>query len=221
MEFDTRIIESGSTVMICGPTNSGKTTICLGLLKYRDEIFKEKPLGIVYFYSEMQEGFKEDLGTIYYHQGMPDPRELEEYIARFEGGFFIMVFDDLFGQMNDSEMVTDIITKYSHHRNFSCITLTQNIFSQGSQARNQSVNAHCYILTRTTRDLKQISILGQQMRPGIGKHFLAMYQDAVDNPLSPEYPPFLCVACHPRTDRKCQFLANLLPPEAPKVLYRL
>ncbi len=41
----------------------------------------------------------------------------------------------------------------------------QNIFAQGRSARVQALNSHYYILTRSTRDLRQISVLGGQMMP--------------------------------------------------------
>ena len=77
-----------------------------------------------------------------------------------------MILDDLMEEMANSALGQDIFTKLSHHRMFSCINVQQNLFVQGRTARSQAVNSQFYLLTRTCRDLKQISVLGAQMFPG-------------------------------------------------------
>lgn len=107
-------------------------------------------------------------------------------------------------------------------RNFSCINVQQNIFVQGPAARSQAINSQFYLLTRTCRDLKQMSVLGGQMFPGKSKEFVTIYRDAVDKPLETEVPSHLLVACHPfRTIRNCQLLSNIFPPDGAMVLYRV
>lgn len=107
-------------------------------------------------------------------------------------------------------------------RNFSCINVQQNLFVQGRAARSQAINSQFYLLTRTCRDLKQLSVFGSQMFPGKSKQFVAIYRDAVDQPLETVLPSHLLVACHPfRTLRNCQLLANIFPPEGDMVLYRV
>lgn len=193
------------------------------LLRHRQQVFGEPVEGVVYCYSEMQPAFHDPPGgAVTFHHGLPSHEQMEEYFARFEGKFFVMVFDDLFAEMADSSTARDVATKLVHHRHFTSITLTQNVFAQGKAARSQAVNSQFYILTRTCRDLRQIMALGDQIFPGKGKRFLAIYQDAVDSPLSADIPQHLLVNCHPfHTDRCCQLLANILPPNARKVLYRL
>ena len=173
VQFEERLFTPGSTITVAGPSGSGKTSICMGILRYRQQLFTEPVAGTVYFYSEMQPAYKNgDIGPVYWHQGVPTIEQLEGYISKFQGKFFLMCFDDLFGQLVDSDIARDITTKYTHHRNFTCLAITQNIFAQGRQARNQAVNSHFYILTRTTRELKQISMLGDQMQPGKGRRLL-------------------------------------------------
>ena len=107
-------------------------------------------------------------------------------------------------------------------RMFSFVNVQQNLFVQGRAARSQAVNSQYYLLTRTCRDLKQLSVLGSQMFPGKTSEFVKAYRDAVDSPLTKQFPPHVLVSCHPlETDRECQLMANLFPPTADRVVYRL
>ncbi len=166
IEFDDRLFRAGSSITLAGPSGSGKTTMVMEILKYRDSIFTETPVGTVYFYAEDQPAYnRQDLGHIRWHKGMPSYEQLEDYVNDFQGKFFLMVFDDLFAQMVQSDLAGDVATKLSHHRHFTCLSITQNIFAQGRSARAQALNSHYYILTRSTRDLRQISVLEGQMMP--------------------------------------------------------
>lgn len=100
--------------------------------------------------------------------------------------------------------------------------MQQNLFVQGPKARSQALNSQFYLLTRTCRDLKQLAVLGGQMFPGKTADFVRVYRDAVDHPISTEFPSHLLVSCHPvSTRRDCQLLSNIFPPSGDRILYRL
>lgn len=225
IELPDYIFPAPSTISVCGPSGSGKTTLLMDILRYRQHLFSQPVAGVIYCYSEMQEAFKNPPGgPVKFHYGLPNQEELLAYIQGFNGAFFLLIVDDMMSELAENKVFQDISTKLSHHKNFSYIAITQNIFNQGKSARTQSLNSHFYLLTRTCRDLKQISILGGQLFPGQGAKFLEIYRDAVDNPLSRGHVPALLVNCHPlSTDRKCQLLANIFSPleGGDMVLYRL
>ena len=223
VELPDHLFPAPSTITIAGPTGSGKSSLCFEILKYRQELFSQPVKGVVYCYSEYQEIFNHPPGgDVHFHYGIPSPEELEQYIKGFGGEHFLLVTDDLMTEMAKSSMAQDICTKMSHHRNFSCLNILQNIFVQGKTARNQALNSQFFLLTRTCRDVKQIAILGSQLFPGKTKQFAEIYQDAVDNPLNDKIAPHLLVACHPfKTRRGCQLMANIFPPDGVRVLYRI
>jgi hypothetical protein len=223
IELADHIFPAPSTIQLCGPSSSGKTSLVMEILRYRNQLFSQPVNGVLYAYSEYQDVFEDPPGgSVQFHYGLPTKEELESYIGSFEGRHFLLVCDDLMTEMAESPMAQDIMTKMSHHRNFSIININQNIFVQGSKARNQAVNSHFYILTRTCRDLKQISLLGSQMFPGKASEFVKVYRDAVDHPLDNTSPPHLLVACHPfKTQRNCQLLSSIFPPDGSRVLYRV
>ena len=51
----------------------------------------------------------------------------------------------------------------------------QNIFNQGKEIRNISLNAHCIVLFKSPRDRQQISILARQVNLGKVQEFVKSY----------------------------------------------
>ena len=226
IELPDHIFPALCTISICGPSGSGKTSFVMDILRHRQELFSQPVEGVIYCYSEMQEIFKEppgEGGNVKFHFGLPNQDELIAYIDSFKGKFFLLIVDDMMSELSKSSIFQDCSTKLSHHRNFSLISIAQNIFPHGKSARTQSLNSHFYVLTRTCRDLRQISTLGSQLFPGKASDFLEIYKDAVDKPLY-RNTPALVVNCHPlSTNRNCQLLANIFSPLEGRamVLYRI
>ena len=223
IELPDTLFSAPCTICVGGPTGSGKSCLAMEILKYRQQLFSQPVAGVVYFYSEMQDLFKKDPPPqVRFHFGMPSEAELLQYIESFDGKHFLMVYDDLMTEVSKSDMLQDVASKMSHHRNFSCLTITQNIFQQGKAARSQALNNQYYILTRTCRDLKQVGILGSQLYPGRGAKFLQAYQEAVDNPFKNNQTPHLFVSCHPfKSIRSCQLLSGIFPPGGSMVMWRI
>ena len=223
VELQPYIFYAPSSITLSGPSSSGKTVMAMEILKHRQTLFSQPVHGVIYCYSEYQQTFNDPPGgDVTFHHGLPTMEELEEYVDMFETKHFLIIYDDLMKEFAQSELMMDVATKLSHHRNFSVINITQNIFIQGKAARSQSLNSGYYILTRTTRDLRQIATLGSQLFPGKSSQFVAVYKDAVDNPVNPNFVPHLLVGCHPqKTVRGCQLLSNIFSPEGQMILYRL
>ncbi len=69
-----------------------------------------------------------------------------------------------------------------HHKSFSIILITQNLFFQGKTSRTITLNTHYIILYKNPRDAMQIMVLGRQIFPGNTKYFMECYQDATNHP---------------------------------------
>ena len=113
-------------------------------------------------------------------------------------------------------------TKGGHHNRFGTFLLLQNLYPQGKKAREISINAQYYLLTKSSRDFGQIAYFGRQAYGNRkGQPFLEAYIDAVDKPFNPESIPFLYVNCHPRGNPTCRLMSNVLSPDGIKVVYKL
>ena len=78
----------------------------------------------------------------------------------------LIVLDDLMTQSGGDKRIADLFTKGSHHRILTVIYVVQNIFHQGRETRNISLNGHYIVLFKSPWDKQHISVLVRQVNPG-------------------------------------------------------
>ncbi|GFX84894.1 uncharacterized protein TNCV_4997261 [Trichonephila clavipes] len=104
----------------------------------------------------------------------------------------LIVLDDM---MNDvTSEISQMFTMGSHHKKYSIILITQNLFPRVKSMRDISLNAHYIILFRNNRDVSQTACFGRQAFPGRGNFFMDSYKKATEEPFS-----YLLVDVHPRS----------------------
>ena len=69
----------------------------------------------------------------------------------------MIVVDDHMSDVN--QLVGDIFTKISHHRNISVLHLTQNVFDKNKYARTISLNSHYLVLFKIVGMLDNLHFL--------------------------------------------------------------
>jgi len=69
----------------------------------------------------------------------------------------LLIIEDLLSETN--QLVSDIFTKISHHRNISVINMTQNVFDKNKFATTISLNAHYLVLFKNPGDANQFDVL--------------------------------------------------------------
>ena len=89
----------------------------------------------------------------------------------------LIVLDDLMNQSWRDKRIANLLTKGSYHRNLSVIYIVQNIFHQGKETRNISLNVDYIVLFKSPRD-KQVSILARKVNPGHVQEFMKSYDEA-------------------------------------------
>ncbi len=94
----------------------------------------------------------------------------------------ILICDNLMEVAYSNDELTRAFTKYVHHKSFSIILITQNLFFQGETSRTITLNTQYIILYKSPRDAMQIMVLGRQIFPGNTKYFMECYQDATNQP---------------------------------------
>ena len=112
------MIRQPSSVIIAGPSGSGKSELVEQWLRYLN-VFQVKPRKIVYAYDRWQPRFErmQKKDGIQFHRGLPDPRHLTQWFGRTCGG--VLVLDDLMEEGGQDKRVLDLFTKDSHHRNIT------------------------------------------------------------------------------------------------------
>lgn len=222
------MIKAPSTITVCGPSLSGKTTFVFRLLKFQEEMFSTKPEQIIYCYKEFNPIFDQtEIKNIEFYSGMPDRETLQNWIDRMNGRFFVLVLDDLMHNISSNSMSLELTTTLVHHNQICLVQILQNIFAQGKFSRTNSLNTHYFCITRNCRDRRQIQVLGSQIFGGKkSKEFYDIYSDAVDGNHSittkSKGLPYLFISCHPtETTQNCQLFTSIFPDDEHKILYRL
>ncbi len=192
------------TMIVAGPSGSGKSIFVSRLLKSRREIMKNVPDRIVYCYSVWQQAYtalKDQVPAIEFVKDLPGKEVIEE-------GNLILVVDDLMDSDTAAGLMSDIFTKYSHHRNITCIFILQNLFPKFKQARTISLNAHYIVLMKNNRDKAQVRNLASQTFPGNVKYLIDSYEDATGSPYS-----YLLLDFKPDTPDSVRVRAQIFPGE--------
>ena len=189
------------TAIVSGPTGCGKTAWVLRLINNIREMIEPLPSRIWYCYGEFQPTFN-TYPRIHFHEGLPDMSD-----AVFDGSeSTLLILDDLMSDIN--QLVANVFTKISHHRNLSVLHLTQNVFDRNKHARTISLNAHYLVLFKNPRDAGQFSILARQMYPSSWKFAGEAYRDATERPFG-----YLFVDLKPQQDERCRLRTNIFPGE--------
>jgi hypothetical protein len=203
-----------TSILLAGPTMSGKTSFVIRLLQHASEMFSQAPTKILFCYMAWQSAFDKlkNMSIVELHEGLP-PRSVITELG-FEKGHKVLVLDDMMKHIVNDVNVQDYVTVSSHHNNMSIILLSQNIFAQGLTARTISLNCHYIIVFNNKRDASQVSRLGSQMFPRRVPYFVDSYEKATSRKYG-----YLLIDLSPHTERKYQLRTCIFPDESPTIVY--
>ena len=174
--MDAYVLKHPFTMMVTGPTSSGKTSWIKQLLE--SSKINPPPSVVVYFYKRWQPTYSEMQKTvpnIEFVQGMQD-RSNDSSIST------IYIFDDMMKDATQNDEVCEMYTEGSHHTNLSVICMLQNLYYKGKQNRTMSLNTQYLVLFKNPRDQQQVAVLARQMYPDKTKYFLDKFREATSKP---------------------------------------
>lgn len=161
------------TMIIAGPSMSGKTTFLKKLLSLRKQMFNVNFKKVIWCYAE--NNARPDIPGVTFHKGM-----LNNYLNE-KNENILVILDDLMSDAYNTS-VSELFTKGSHHRNTSVILVTQNIFHQTAHSRNISLNAKYIVLFKNPRDKQQFSHLARQIFPENSRELIRVYNEVMQTP---------------------------------------
>lgn len=119
-----------STIIIAGPTGSGKTQFLYQLLDCGH--FAPFPQLLVWLYSEWQpfyDQIKLILPNIEFMNGLPTSGLYESFQPSMSN---MLVLDDQMGSAGKNQDVVDLFTNGSQHRNLTVVYIVQYLYDQTS-----------------------------------------------------------------------------------------
>lgn len=194
-----------STILISGPTGSGKTEFVKELVLRN--WFNPPIERIIWVYGEWQKVYevvKNKLGGEV--EFIRNPKNYDEIYESLDPNVRnLVIFDDQMARKNSPKEIVKFFTQGSHHRNMSVMYLVQNLFDKSPDHRNISLNSQYLFLFRNPRDSGQVRALGQQLMGGGGKAYVDAYTDATSKPYS-----YLEIDCRPETENSLRLKAKIL-----------
>ncbi|CAC5409113.1 unnamed protein product [Mytilus coruscus] len=95
------------SILIVGPTQSGKTMLTFRIIKQAGGMFSTPPVKIVYCYSVYQELFasmEKEIDNITFHEGLPSSEQVDAWSEKRE--HMLLILDDLLATaVNDVEVL--------------------------------------------------------------------------------------------------------------------
>ena len=166
------------TMTISGPTGSGKTQFFLDILKSNK--INPKPERIVYLYKRWQPLYDkiQEHSNVEFIKGIPHDLDNDSFFDTTKNN--LVLIDDLMHIQSD--LVANLFTEGSHHRNLSVINVTQNLFPPGKHAVTQRRNTQYMVIFKSPMGQDQIRTLAGFMFPGHVQEFLGIYQKATSKP---------------------------------------
>ena len=203
-------LKHNASMIVCGPTQSGKSTFIKRLLRARGFIFDFPLERVFWYYGIPQPQLHSELRAtgVRVEEGLPpdDFSSIPEYS--------IVVLDDLASRLKSNKSATELFTQVAHHKHCFIIMVTQNLFEQGTESRTQHLNAQYLVLFKNPRDKMQVKVLGMQMFPG-KKNFLTKVFEAATN----RFHGYLFIDNHQHCPERLRLRSNILPDEGPMYVY--
>ena len=198
-----------TTILIAGPTMSGKTHFLVNCLK--ENLFWPKPTRIIWVYGEWQ-GIYDEVKSIWPQTEFEKEMSRALYDSLRVDENNLVVVDDQMTEAGGSDELANMFTKGAHHRNVSVVFIVQNLFHQGKSMRTISLNSHYLIIFKNPRDMSQVRSLAIQMFPKNSSFLVNAYDDATRKPHG-----YLIMDLHPKTQEALRVRSGVFQLDVPIV----
>jgi hypothetical protein len=181
--YDARL-KSPATVLVAGPTQSGKSTLVANILSNGQDIFSEPRClqNVTWFYKEWQTLY-DNISGVQFINAIPTEEHIKDIAQPFSSkGGSIIVLDDFMQQVNQD--ISTLFSTLAHHLNITVFFITQNLFSKNPVYRDISLNSTYIILFKNPRDRSQVSLFAKQYAPGKSSVITEIFKKATATPHS-------------------------------------
>ena len=199
--FDARL-KAPFSLIVAGPSNCGKTTFVINLLKNSNRLVNEEFDYILWFYGET---FPRDeylrLRDVKFYQGLPE--SFDKLVDSSRRG--LAVFDDLMSECTNNKLVSEFFTKRTHHENISVIFISQNLYHDGKERNFFSKNATYLCIFNSPLDQTIPFSLARSLMPRNHKCFVDIFSHAVED----KSHGYLFIDGHQESPRNAMFRTDI------------
>ncbi len=206
--LDSVVFRAPATVLLAGPTMSGKSHLMVEILNNIKSMMSPPPDRIVYCYKRLQELFSSIPG-LELNEGLPDIDSFDPTRNN------MVILDDLMDDCDSNPEIQRLFTVDAHHKNISTFLITQNLFSKGKCARTISLNSNYMVIFNNPRDRAQIQHLSRQIFPSNPRFLNECYTDACE---SKDYG-YLFLDLTQKTKQRHRVQTNIIPGET-RIIYQ-
>ena len=197
-----------SSICIIGPTGSGKSRLLASMLEH--QLFSKPVQSVLCCYlvhQKLYDIMAQYVPSFHLHYGLPDKETVDNFLEQNKGHNLI-VLDDLGHELGSKPDIASYFSVGTHHRNFTLVTILQQIFFKGKHAKLMQVNCGYMCLFQQSRDASQVATLASQVYPTRWRQFVEAYEDATS-----KKHQYLVVDTRPYVSEERKLLANILPGE--------
>ena len=193
-------------MVVSGCSMSGKTSLVGNILLNAGQLFPTKPSKIIYAYTMWQPLFEElmkSVNNITFMKGLPN----EECIMNLTNQLqhTIVVLDDMYEDVVNSEFVRNMVTKLGHHLKITTILIMQGNYD-GKYRSDILKNMHYTIMTNSPRSTHSVRSIGIQL--GDCRNLMKAYLDCTSINFG-----YLLIDSHPLSNRKYAYRTRIFPQE--------
>ena len=161
--YDARLRHPGSKIIVCGSSNSGKSTLFVDMVLDHERIFTSKITNVIVFFRENQKEYdrlrQRCKIPLEFIQGEPDDT------FDCPAGSMI-IFDDM-QSMDGNPAIASIFQIKARHRFWSCIMVQHLIFTKAKTSRLITLNSTAIIIFQNRHDKLTLSKFSSQIE-GVG-----------------------------------------------------
>ena len=164
--YDFRL-ENDSTMIISGPSKSGKTTFVIEMIKNKDKLFPH-PINNIWWFYGIKSSIHDEIKQlrVMLKEGLPTHEDINA-VRKHD----LVILDDLQQESKTNDDITSLFLKASHHQGFFAVQITQYLYGNNEQ-RMRNANAHYFVAFNNPRNQQQIGQFLSKMFPKGNIHII-------------------------------------------------
>jgi hypothetical protein len=163
-------------MIVCGPTQSGKTYKIVEIIEHIDEVIQPTPDKLLYLYTAEQPGYDKIKEIIRNNattsklqtcefvdctKGIPTVADIKPKL----GNATLMVLDDLMvlamTTKENADNLNNLASRDSHHLNISVMFVCQNLNYGSGKLRNVRINSMYHLVFNNHTDTRDIELIAR------------------------------------------------------------